>query len=253
MSQSVSSRPELASCEFGETVVQLVSGDLFAALAVDGAEKRAEQLEAVLKAVVGEGTRVVWVGNPLRSPLTIERFLIQIVGPEVDLRIERSPSDLACLFARRAGSETRLLVIVQQPETINPETIEQLGAMAGYRGGDEAVPMQFLFVGTQALRLPTALTEPPLPAAENRFEAGDWSVGALPLWRDRFPKTPLLLVVIISGTISLAPYLHGVAAPSVAQAAQLQPRVNLGEIEAFSRSFDGVPALRTIAELDAAR
>ena len=81
------------------------------------------------------------------------RFILQILGPEIDLRIERGPAELARLFAHREASENRVLVIVQQPETIDPETLEELGDMGGHLA-NQAVQLQFLFVGSPAMRLP---------------------------------------------------------------------------------------------------
>lgn len=208
----------IGSSELGTAIFRLMSGDVFTALAVEEREQRAVGLETILQAVVDVGTRVIWVGNPLRSPLTIERFLLQIVGPEVDLRIERSPAELARLIARPEGAESRLLVIVQQPETINPETIEQLGAMAGHLGS-EVVQLQFLFVGSPTLRLPdVALAElgpisrPNVEVAKyvsvappvSEFEAGDWTVGAVPRRWTFLPWLCGLLGLFLCGVFVLA-------------------------------------------------
>lgn len=147
-------------------VDRLRAGDVFTALVAERVTDRAAALERVLRDAAGEGTRTVWVGNPLRSPLTIERFLLQILGPEIDLRIDRTPAELADLLARPAGGETRLLVVVQQPETINPETEETLGAMAAHLDGRA---VQFLFAGSPSLRLPRSVRpvrQVPPPAPE---------------------------------------------------------------------------------------
>ena len=208
----------IGSSELGTAIFRLMSGDVFTALAVEGREQRAAGLEAILQAVVDPGTRVIWVGNPLRSPLTIERFLLQIVGPEVDLRIERGPAELARLIAQPEGAESRILVIVQQPETINPETIEQLGAMAGHLGS-EAVQLQFLFVGSPALRLPKMavaelgrISHPDVDIARfvsnapqaSRFEAGDWTIGPVPRQWNFLPWLCGLLGLFLSGVFIIA-------------------------------------------------
>ncbi|MGI4795518.1 MAG: hypothetical protein ACRYG8_15875 [Janthinobacterium lividum] len=126
---------------------------------LDDKEQRAAALEAVLDRVTDPNTRVVWVGNPLRSPLTIERFLIQIVGPEVDLRLDRTPAQLVKLMTQPVGDENRLLVIVQQPETMGAEARDTLAAITGHLAGG-TLQMQFLFVSSTNFTLMT-ITEPP--------------------------------------------------------------------------------------------
>lgn len=147
-------RPEL-----GRAVARIISGAHFTCLLLDDKEQRATALEAVLDRVTDPNTRVVWVGNPLRSPLTIERFLIQIVGPEVDLRLDRTPAQLVKLMTQPVGDENRLLVIVQQPETMGAEARDTLAAITGHLIGG-TLQMQFLFVSSTNFTLMT-ITEPP--------------------------------------------------------------------------------------------
>ena len=195
----------------------LMRGDVFAGLAVEDADSRGFALKALLAEIVDDGTRVVWVGNPLRSPLTIERFLLQIVGPEVDLRIERGPAELAALIAARKGSETRLLIVVQQPETINPETLDQLGLLAGHLGG-EAVQVQFLLVGSPALRLPTPARAvlAPLRLSSPGDRALDEADAPVPPRRHEVvPLLILLLAVSLGVVFTLARPSHD-AAPLLA-------------------------------------
>ena len=138
--------------EVSRAVARIMSGAHFTCLLLDDKRQRATALEAVLDQVTEPTTRVVWVGNPLRSPLTIERFLIQIAGPEVDLRIDRSPAQLVKLMTQPLGDESRLLVVVQQPETMGAEARDILAAIPAHLSG-AALQMQFLFVGTTAFTL----------------------------------------------------------------------------------------------------
>lgn len=182
----------------------LMSGDVFSRLVSDTAEQRAAGLQTILSTVTDGNTRVVWVGNPLRSALTMERFLLQIVGPEIDLRIERGPAELAQTIAQRQQAETRLLVIVQQPETISPETLDQLGALAGHLGG-EAIQVQFLFVGSPATRLPEiarAEIGPLLPPQTVSFES-DGPVAEPKRWE--VAPTLLLLLAVCVGVLFTLP------------------------------------------------
>ena len=145
--------------EISRAVARIISGAHFTCLLLDDKEQRATALEAVLDRVTDPNTRVVWVGNPLRSPLTIERFLIQIVGPEVDLRLDRNPGQLVTLMTQPVGDENRLLVIVQQPETMGAEARDTLAAITGHLAGG-TLQMQFLFVSSTNFTLMT-ITEPP--------------------------------------------------------------------------------------------
>lgn len=145
--------------EVGRAAARIISGAHFTCLLLDDKQQRAMALEAVLDRVTDPNTRVVWVGNPLRSPLTIERFLIQIVGPEVDLRLDRTPAELVKLMTQPVGDENRLLVIVQQPETMGAEARDTLAAITGHLVGG-TLQMQFLFVGSTSFTLMT-ITEPP--------------------------------------------------------------------------------------------
>ncbi len=196
---SVASRPDVKG-----TVEQVMSGELFSGLLLNDADQRAMALEALLGKVVDDDTRVVWVGNPLRSPLTIERFLIQIVGPEVDLREERGPAELARLIAKPVGRETRLIIVVQQPETIDATTRELLVGIGGGLGG-EAVHVQFLFVGSPAFAVPQ-LDPPSIIALGSGFQLAHNS-SPQPATRPRgaWPLLLLLVMVTIGAVISIAP------------------------------------------------
>ena len=189
-------------------LARLRSGEIFTALVFDSANERAIALERVLREMGLESTRTVWVGNPLRSPLTIERFLLQIVGPEIDLRIDRTPTDLADLLADVAGAKARLLVIVQQPETINPETTELLGEMAAHLAG-RAAQVQFLFAGSPALRLPKiGLSQPatpspsPEPTPKPVHVPTNMSVGGR---RDMLPVAALVSIATLGILLSAWP------------------------------------------------
>lgn len=140
--------------EANRAIARIISGAHFTCLLIDDKQQRATALEAVLETVTDPTTRVIWVGNPLRSPLTIERFLIQIVGPEVDLRIDRSPAQLVKLMTQPLGDESRLLVVVQQPETMGAEARDILTAIPPHLAGS-TLQMQFLFVGAANFTLMT--------------------------------------------------------------------------------------------------
>lgn len=142
----------------------LRAGKPFATLLIDGAATRAAALESLLNQVTDEGTRVVWVGNPLRSPLTLERLFLQTGCAEADLRVERNPAELAGMLARTGGDAKRLLLIVQQPDTLDVDARETLGRMAPYLA-DRDPAVQVLFCGSCAFRVPEVGQRAAVPAS----------------------------------------------------------------------------------------
>jgi hypothetical protein len=178
-------RPEVARAS-----ARIMSGAYFTCLLLDDKQQRATALEAVLDKIADPNTRVAWVGNPLRSPLTIERFLIQIVGPEVDLRIERSPAQLVKLMTQPIGDENRLLVVVQQPETMGAEARDILAAIPDHLAGS-TLQMQFLFVSASTFTLMT-FNGPARPAEPIA------AVASQPFFRPIHALVPVTLLVGIA-------------------------------------------------------
>ena len=94
---------------FAHAVNGLRSGQALTWLCADDPAVRSALVESVIDAIADLDTRFVRAGNPLRAPLTMERLLIQAIGPEADLRNSRDPDrgDPACWrrgWATRAGS-----------------------------------------------------------------------------------------------------------------------------------------------------
>jgi hypothetical protein len=139
---------------------------------------------------MGPEATVRWISNPLRSPLTLERLFLQAVGPEADLRVERSASELASMLEQSVGAAPRCLLVVQQPETLDAETRDMLARMAGHLAEGPAV-VQFLFCCSSAFR-PIV----PLPAGRNlpmlSLDANALAEAGSP-WR---PLLPVLLLVV---------------------------------------------------------
>jgi len=129
-----------------ETVGAIRAGQVFTVLLDPEPARRASRIETVIDNVADFGTRVVRVGNPLRAPLTIERILIQAAGPEADARVERDPALLASLLARPEADESRRLIVVEQPDTIDAESLSLLHAMAPHLAAGRP-SVQVLFGG----------------------------------------------------------------------------------------------------------
>jgi hypothetical protein len=149
-----------------EAVASLRAGAPFTYVLADDAEERAALLQSVIDTAADMETRFVHVGNPLRAPLTIERLFMQTVGPEADIRLEREGAALTRTLATPVGDESRLVVLVQQAETLDKEALQTLHAMAP-SFGTVAPRVQFVFCAPTALRAlvseATGPVEPPAP------------------------------------------------------------------------------------------
>lgn len=243
------------TAELTAALDDLRSGKPFATLLIDAANTRAAALESLLDQVTEEGTRVVWVGNPLRSPLTLERLFLQTGCAEADLRVERRPAELTRMLARAMEAEKRLLFIVQQPETLDVDARETLGRMAPYFADGEPI-VQILFCGSSSFRVPEvqekAATVPAtipaqwLPEPESRPSHG----GAVPLLL-------LLLLAGIGASISQMfltpsdplrpPLLEAVSPQPVRSASATKPDAAASQVEdivALRREFEAFLAQR---------
>lgn len=148
--------------EVEEIVRRLREGQTFVSLRVDDPDGRAQILALTLAQIAGDGVKLVWTGNPLRSPFTIDRLMLQAAGPEADLRVDHGPAELAALLAETAGDQRRCIIIVQQPETIDKVTRETLSRMAPHLAAAPR-PVQLFFCGSTAFNPLDTLSRPPVP------------------------------------------------------------------------------------------
>ncbi len=183
------------SADVGAAVRELQSGAPFATVATERPGAAAEIIASVLDRGADEGTRVVHVGNPLRSPLTLERLFMQVVGPEADLRIERTPLQLTGLLGRPVGRETRLLVVVQQPDTLDADALQMLGRMAPHFAAAEP-RVQMLFCGPAGFEAPEPQRLPALtaPLPDRRPLLALEALEPQPRRRELLPVVILLLL-----------------------------------------------------------
>ena len=178
---------------------QLRSRVPLATLLINEVDRRAAALEAVIESL-GTDVKVVWVSNPLRSPLTIERIFLQAAGPEADLRVERSPAELAEMLRHAAGDARSLLLILQQPETMDAtarDTLAEIAAVLMSKAGHapDSPAVQVLFSGTPAFRMVQSRRQ--LVLAPRR-EMLAYECERQPTARRR-EALPLLLLLLIAG------------------------------------------------------
>jgi hypothetical protein len=113
-----------------EAVASIRAGRPFTCVLGDDPAQRSALLQSVIDTVADLETRFVHVGNPLRAPLTLERVFMQVMGPEADVRLERDGAALTRILAGPVGDEARLIVVIQQAESLDKEALQTLRAMA---------------------------------------------------------------------------------------------------------------------------
>lgn len=122
----------------------------FAAILVYDANARAIALETALAGLQRLDTQIVRVANPLRTPLTMERVLIQVAGFKTDVAIgEDRETVMRTVIGHLQPGHKRLIVSVEQAETLHPMALILLDQIA--RPLDPGGPSpQILLTGTPA-------------------------------------------------------------------------------------------------------
>lgn len=115
----------------------------------------ADAVDALL-AAAGPGTRVVRVGNPLRAPLTIERILIQSGQTEAGLLTDDAADQAMHRLCHRRDGESRVLLAIDQAETLSPAALRTLVRIAAPSGPPRPpqvglqADLHIVFIGTPA-------------------------------------------------------------------------------------------------------
>ena len=133
----------------------LRGGASLSVLLIDDHAHREAALQGVLSGLP-PSTRVVRVGNPLRAPLTLDRILIQLAGPESDLPSgEDARTVLGTVMQHHAGA-AHVLLCIEQAETLHAAGLSDLLVAAHpfvaptpEAAADPGSPaLQILFTGT---------------------------------------------------------------------------------------------------------
>ncbi len=124
----------------------------FTSLLLEDDQARGVALLRLLQSMVGSDTRVVHVGNPLRSPLTLERILIQVAGPEGEVFLEDDARLIVRAIAERQGQEACVVLLIEQAETLHPKVLRSLQAMTPYFALEGCPTLQVVFVGRPSFR-----------------------------------------------------------------------------------------------------
>lgn len=105
---------------------------------------RVAGFQAATTSFAEAGAMFVRVGNPLSSPLTLRRILIQIDGGGGEAGMDEE-AHLARLLEERKGAQDSIVLVVEQAETLDTAALLSLQRLAGAFGA-----AQVLFVGAPA-------------------------------------------------------------------------------------------------------
>jgi len=120
-----------------------------------GSGHQHEQVVRDLLATLAPGARIIRAGNPLRSPLTIERILIQGGQPEVGLLADNAAEDALQRLCLRRPSESRVVLVIDQAETLSASAIRILSRLAvpgGRPSAGMAAVLHIVFVGLPSFK-----------------------------------------------------------------------------------------------------
>lgn len=218
-------------------LARLGAGEVLVELCNDRIEARVTILDAILAQLAESETKLVWIGNPLRSPLTVERFFLQAVGPDLDLRLEPTAAELAAMLQSAAHGSPRCLFIVQQPETLDAEARDTIARIAPLLAG-QSPACQFLFCGTQAFRPITPVQADRRLVALRLIDPGFDLEPRI----SRGEKLPLLLLLLVAAAGTLLPGALPNAPPSTLPAPVQAAAAASADGPAGTRSAQPQPA-----------
>ena len=122
----------------------------FKSILIEDERERAVTASALLATLSGTTVRVVQVGNPLRSLLTLERILIQVGAVKHDGFREVDARLIVQAMTDRRGSEARIILLIDRAETLHPMVLHSLQAMEPHFVQAGRPTLQVLFVGHPA-------------------------------------------------------------------------------------------------------
>lgn len=120
-----------------------------------GSGPKHEEAVRSLLATLAPGARIIRVGNPLRSPLTIERVLIQGGQPEVGLLADDAAEEAMQRLCIRREGESRVVLVIDQAETLSASAIRVLSrlvAPGGRPSAGMAALLHVVFVGLPSFK-----------------------------------------------------------------------------------------------------
>lgn len=129
-------------------LAKLRAREPFATILAYDPAARTDALEGAWQALQRNGAHIVRVGNPLRTPLTLERLVIQLAGFQPELGGDTDAVMRAVLNQMHAGRD-RVVISVEQADTLNPLALLLLDQITRPQVAGGKAP-QVLFSGTPA-------------------------------------------------------------------------------------------------------
>jgi hypothetical protein len=120
-----------------------------------GSGHQHEEAVRGLLAALAPAARILRVGNPLRSPLTIERILIQGGQPAAGLLTDDVADDALQRLCLRHPGESRVVLVIDQAETLDAGAIRilsRLVAPGGRPSAGMAALLHVVFVGLPSFK-----------------------------------------------------------------------------------------------------
>ncbi len=128
------------------------AGDPFAALLLENDRQRESAVAALLSGVGRPGTRVIRVANIWGTPLTLGRILLQSMAPGDVIPAVEDPRLLVAAIVEPQRPATRVVLLIEQAELINPDALRSLQAMAPYFAKQGQPSLRVVFVGRPSFR-----------------------------------------------------------------------------------------------------
>lgn len=139
-----------------------------------------EQAVRDLLAELAPAARIMRVGNPLRSPLTIERILIQSGQAAVGMLSDDAAEDGLQRLCLRRPSESRVVLVIDQAETLNADAIRilsRLVAPGGRPSAGMAALLHVVFIGLPSFKQ-LVKDKAATPIREALAQGGQQALGA---------------------------------------------------------------------------
>ena len=103
-------------------------------------------LEAAIARLAEQPVRFIRVGNPLATPLTLGRMLIQIANSGHGDPDENDEKRALIALRARQGSEEQVVLVVEEADTLRPQALSFLQLLTRISEPDSPL-LQMLFVG----------------------------------------------------------------------------------------------------------
>ncbi len=149
--QSVPDGAAMFPAESHRRALDLVAGAIlervpFIAMTGNKGVGKTTVLEAAIARLAEQPVRFIRVGNPLATPLTLGRMLIQIANSGHGDPDENDEKRALIALRARQGSEEQVVLVVEEADTLRPQALSFLQLLTRISEPDSPL-LQMLFVG----------------------------------------------------------------------------------------------------------